>query len=431
MGARAQVPAQAAWNAFVVEIANLADAAQTPPSGRFVRLRELARIFLRLGATSFGGPAVHIALMEDEFVRRRQWLSRQQYLDLVGATNVIPGPNSTEVALHVGFLRAGLPGLLVAGVCFISPAVLMTLLLAALYVRWGALPDARPFLAGIGPVVLAVLLGTVWRLGRGAVKNVPLGLVALLVFAAAVGGANETAALFGGGIAGGLWLFWRKRRGGGDGEAMPAAVIAGATIAGSAARAQVAATGGVGAAAAVTAAAAPGLVPLGLFFLKIGAILYGSGYVLVAFLEGGLVHEHGWLTRTQLLDAVAAGQFTPGPLFSTATFVGYQIAGVPGALVATASIFLPAFVFVALLAPQMERLRRLPLLGAFLDAVNVSSIALLAAVAVRMAASSVVDVRAGAIFLIAVLLYARFNINAAWLVLGGALVGGLSVLWGR
>ncbi len=402
---------------------------ETLPARR-LRLRELAVIFLRLGATSFGGPAVHIALMEDEFVRKRGWLDRQQYLDLVGATNVIPGPNSTEVALHVGFLRAGLPGLLVAGVCFIGPAVLLTLLLAGLYVRFGALPDARPFLAGVAPIVLAVLLGTVWRLGRPAVKNVPLVVVALLVFGAAVAGANETAVLFGGGICGGLWLFSRDKKEGRGTAATTAAILAAlGTALGTAqktARAQIAVTG-----AAVSAIAAPGLVPLGLFFLKIGAILYGSGYVLVAFLEGGLVRERGWLTQAQLLDAIAVGQFTPGPLFSTATFVGYQIAGLPGALVATVGIFLPAFVFVALLAPQMERLRRLPLLSAFLDAVNVSSLALMAAVAVRLAPSILTDVRACLLAFAALALYARGNVNAAYLVLGGALVGGAALLlWG-
>ena len=393
------------------------------------RLGEIAVIFLRLGATSFGGPAVHIALMEDEFVRKRGWLDRQQYLDLVGATNVIPGPNSTEVALHVGFLRAGLPGLLVAGVCFIGPAVLLTLLLAAVYVRLGALPNARPFLWGVGPVVLAVLIGTAWRLGRPAVKNVPLSVIALFVFAAAVAGANETAALFSGGILGGLWLYLRdKRTGKGDAAKTTAAAVAALWAGAKTASAQVAVAG---AAAASVVTASPGLVPLGLFFLKIGAILYGSGYVLIAFLEGGLVHERGWLTQTQLLDAVAAGQFTPGPLFSTATFVGYQIAGVPGALVATVGIFLPAFVFVALLAPQMERLRRLPLLSAFLDAVNVASLALMVAVAVRVGAQhTLLDMRAGAIALIALALYARWNVNAAWLVLGGALAGALFTLLG-
>jgi chromate transporter len=386
------------------------------------RLRELALVFLRLGATSFGGPAVHIALMEDEFVRRRGWLNRQRYLDLVGATSVIPGPNSTEVALHIGFLRAGLPGLLVAGVCFIGPAVVLTVLLAAAYARYGALPNAKPFLTGMAPVVLAVLLGTVWRLGRPAVKNIPLGVVALLVFGVAVAGANETAALFGGGILGGLWLSVSGRRKGKEGGAAATATLMALWATAKTAQAQAVVAAGT-AGASVLTAAAPGLVPLGLFFLKIGAILYGSGYVLIAFLEGGLVHERGWLTQTQLLDAVAAGQFTPGPLFSTATFVGYQIAGLPGALVATVGIFVPAFVFVALLAPRMERLRRIPLLSAFLDAVNVSSLALMAAVAVRLATHTLIDVRAATIAVVALALYARWNVNAAWLVLGGALVG--------
>ncbi len=368
-------------------------------------LRELALVFLRLGATSFGGPAVHIALMEEEFVTRRKWLERQEFLDLVGATNVIPGPNSTEVAIHIGYLRAGLPGLLIAGICFILPAALLTLLMAFLYVRYGALPQAAPFLRGVQPVVLAVLVAVVWRLGRTAVKNGTLAVVGAAVLAASLVGLNELAALFGGGILGMLALR-RGKRGAGTAALLTLGAGGAAQAAGGAA-----AAGG-----------AVGLWPLGLFFLKVGSLLYGSGYVLVAFLEGGLVAEHGWLTQQQLLDAVAAGQFTPGPLFSTATFVGYQIGGLSGALVATAGIFLPSFCFVAALAPLLPRLRRLPGMAAFLDAVNVASLALMAAVAARLAVTTLTDWPAWVILAAAALLGIR-GVNSAWLVLGGGLLG--------
>jgi chromate transporter len=349
------------------------------------RLLEVAGIFLRLGATAFGGPAVHIALMEDEFVTRRRWIERERYLDLVAATSVIPGPNSTEVAIHLGWLRAGFPGLLVAGICFILPAALLTTLLAAFTLRYGALPAVAPFLRGMGPIVLAVLLTAVWRLGRVAIKNAALATIGLLVAGASLAGVGEIPALFGGGLLGMLWL-----RGAGRPKIL---------------------------------AAVP-LPLLALFFLKVGGLLYGSGYVLIAFLEGGLVHERGWLTQQQLFDAVAAGQLTPGPVFSTATFVGYQLAGGWGALVATVGIFLPAFVFVAILGPVLPRLRRSPWMAAFLDAVAVSAVALMAAVAVKLALTTLTIWPAWLIALLAVALGLR-GVSSAWLVLGGAALGGL------
>lgn len=383
-------------------------------TSRAARLREVAAVFLKLGLTAFGGPAVHIALMEEELVVRRGWLDRERYLDLVGATNVIPGPNSTEVAIHLGFLRAGWPGLIVAGVCFILPAALLITLLAAFYVRYGALPAIQPFLRGIEPAVLAILLIAVWRLGRAAIKNAALVVVGLLVFAAALAGVGELPALFGGGLLGMLWL-----RAGGAKPAKAASVLL--------------LLGAGGMACAAGGAAQAQVVPLGalgLFFLKIGSLLYGSGYVLIAFLEGGLVQGHGWLTRAQLLDAIAAGQFTPGPLFTTATFIGYVLAGVPGALVATVAIFLPAFVFVAILGPVLPRLRRVAGVAAFLDAVNVSAIALMAAVALTLARTTLIDWRAGLLALVAGALGLR-GVNTAWLVVGGTASGALLFLLTR
>ncbi|MBD1923377.1 chromate efflux transporter [Microcoleus sp. FACHB-831] len=390
------------------------------------RLGELAKLFFKMGVISFGGPAAHIAMMEDEVVKRRQWLTSEHFLDLIGATNLIPGPSSTEMAIHVGYIYAGWVGLIVAGASFILPAALITGGFAWVYVTYGTLPQVAPLLYGIKPAVLAVILNALWRLGKKAVKTSKLLVIALGVAALVLLlNVNEAIALLIGGLLGMFWLHFPAKRN--SPEDNTNLLIAGLTTG-----ATLKATAAVGASAATASAANVSLWQLGLFFLKIGSILFGGGYVLVAFLQGGLVEEYGWLTQQQLLDAIAIGQFTPGPVLSTATFIGYIIAGVPGAIVATVGIFLPSFFFVAALNPLVPRLRASKWTAAFLDAVNVSSVALMAVVTLQLGAATLlvakapyVDFVALAIALLSAVLAIRFNINAAWLVLGGALIGWL------
>jgi len=388
----------------------------------FNRLGELAKLFFKLGVIGFGGPAAHIAMMEDEVVKRRQWLTRSHFLDLIGATNLIPGPNSTEMAIHVGYTYGGWPGLIIAGVCFILPAVLITAAFAWIYVEFGTLPQVAPLIYGIKPAVLAVILGAVWRLGKKAVKSSKLLIIGLGVAVLVFFGQNEVIALLLGGSLGMIWLRLSDK---GNPPPEETAAIMAAGLTTSAALKATAATG-------ATVASVP-LWQLGWFFLKVGSVLFGSGYVLVAFLEGGLVREHGWLTKAQLLDAIAIGQFTPGPVLSTSTFIGYLIAGFPGAVVATVAIFLPSFLFVVLLNPLVPRLRASKWASAFLDAVNVSSVALMGVVTLNLSQTTLIkpagafsiDWLAALIAIIAAVLAIRFQINAAWLVLGGALIGGL------
>jgi chromate transporter len=369
-------------------------------------LRTVAAVFLRLGATSFGGPAAHVALMEDEFVRRRGWLTTGEFLDLVGATNLIPGPNSTEVAIHVGHRVAGWPGLVVAGVCFILPAALIVAALAWAYVAFGQLPPVAGVLYGVKPVVIAVVVQALWRLGRSALGS-PLSVaVAAVAVVLAVLGVHELAVLFGAGLAVPLLrgLFRRP-----PGSATPSVALL-----------ALPAIPAAGVAAPVTPF---GLGPLFFFFLKVGAVLFGSGYVLLAFLRADLVERYGWLTEQQLLDAVAVGQVTPGPVFTTATFIGYLLGGPGGAAVATVGIFLPAFIFVALSIPLLPRLRRSRVAGAFLDGVNAASLALMAVVTVQLARAAVVDRVTAALAVASAVLLLRFRVNATWLVLGGATAG--------
>jgi chromate transporter len=390
------------------------------------RLGELAKLFFKMGVISFGGPAAHIAMMEDEVVKRRQWLTSEHFLDLIGATNLIPGPSSTEMAIHVGYIYAGWLGLIVAGASFILPAALITGGFAWVYVAYGTLPQVAPLLYGIKPAVLAVILNALWRLGKKAVKTSKLLVIALGVAALVLLlNIDEAIALLIGGLLGMFWLHFPAKRN--SPEDNTNLFIAGLTTG-----ATLKATAAVGASAATASAANVTLWQLGWFFLKIGSILFGGGYVLVAFLQGGLVEEYGWLTQQQLLDAIAIGQFTPGPVLSTATFIGYIIAGVPGAIVATVGIFLPSFFFVAALNPLVPRLRASKWTAAFLDAVNVSSLALMAVVTLQLGAATLlvakapyVDFVALAIALLSAVLAIRFNINAAWLVLGGALIGWL------
>lgn len=390
------------------------------------RLLELAALFLRIGATGFGGPAALIAMMQDEVVARRKWLTAERFLDLVGTTNLIPGPNATEMAMHIGYIRAGPAGLVLAGLSFILPAVLLTLGLAWAYVRYGALPQVAPFLYGIKPAVLGVILTALWRLGKTGIKGWRYLLIGLAAMAASFLGAHEILALLGGGLAGMCWLRLHAAEKRGAKPGALGCILAGAPLR---FRPLLGGAGVTCAAYGAIAVAQASLWKLGLFFLKIGSVLYGSGYVLLAFLERGLVRDYRWMSQQQLLDAIAAGQCTPGPLSSTATFVGYVLLGVPGAVVATAGMFLPSFLFILALGPLLPRLRRSPWTASFLDAVNASSIGLMAVVTVRLGQGTLVGWPAWLIALAATAASLRWKVNSTWLVLGGALLGWLFSVW--
>jgi chromate transporter len=368
------------------------------------RLAEVASLFLRLGATAFGGPAAHIALMHDEVVTRRQWLSDQEFLDLLGATNLIPGPNSTEMAIHLGLLRAGWPGLIVAGVCFILPAMGIVTALAWAYITYGATPEAGGLLDGVKPVMIAIISKALWDLGKKAVKNRLTCVVGAGVLALTFLRVNEIALLALGGAAVMLVENARRLR----------------TVRLRCLALPLAALGLPAAGAAATAFSLSGLF---LTFLKIGSVLYGSGYVLLAFMRADFVERLGWLTDQQLIDAIAVGQVTPGPVFTTATFVGYVLGGVPGGLAATLGIFLPSFILVALAHRVIPKLRQSVLLGSLLDGVNVASLALMAAVTVQLGRASLTDPLAVGLALVAGVAAWRTRINTTWLVFGGALVG--------
>jgi len=367
-------------------------------------LSEIALLFLKLGTTAFGGPAAHIAMMDEEVVRRRHWLTEQEFLDYLSAVNFIPGPNSTEMAIHIGHRRAGWPGLLVAGTCFIVPAAILVGILAWAYVRWGALPQAAGLLYGVKPVVIAVILQALWKLGRSAVKTTWLGTVAVTAIILAAVGVNELLVLAIGGFLG-LSVQWNSPRGrellfGPASKAGLLAVVAGA------------------AAPSVT------LWPIFLIFAKVGSVLFGSGYVLLAFLRADLVERYHWLTQQQLLDAVAVGQITPGPVFTTATFIGYILHGTSGAVAATVGIFLPAFFFVAISAPLLPKLRASRVAGAVLDGINVASLALMALVTWQLGRSAIVDWFTVVLALVSAVVLLRYrNVNSAWLVLGAGVLG--------
>ncbi|HEU4679365.1 MAG TPA: chromate efflux transporter, partial [Terrimicrobiaceae bacterium] len=326
------------------------------------RLKEVAWLFLKLGTIAFGGPAAHIAMMEDEVVRRKRWLSREEFLDLFAATNLIPGPNSTEMAIHIGHRRAGFAGLLIGGICFILPAALIVLAIAWMYVHFGKLPEAAGILYGVKPVVIAVVLQALWGLGRTAVRTRFLAATGMVVMVASFLGANEILLLLVAGAGVCIARFGATRLG--AGQSAPALLFGVASA--------------FNGASATSSVAAFGLWPLFLFFVKVGSVLFGSGYVLLAFLRADLVERWHWLTEAQLLDAIAIGQVTPGPVFTTATFIGYLLAGTKGGVIATLGIFLPAFVFVAISGPLVPRMRRSPLVGAFLDGVIVASLGLMA-----------------------------------------------------
>lgn len=369
------------------------------------RLQEIALTFFRLSCIAFGGPAAHIAMMEDEIVHRRRWMDRQHFLDLVGATNLIPGPNSTEMTMHCGRERGGIAGLFVAGACFIFPAVVLTGILAWAYARYGEVPAVQPFLRGIKPAVLAVILAAVWKLGKSAIKNVELGVLGVLVLVSALLGVNEIVALLGAGLLGMLYFAWRRSGEGGIKQAWPLVLLQ-AT--------------GQGFAQVPT---------LKVFwtFLKVGSVLYGSGYVLFAYLDAELVTK-GWLSQQALIDAVAVGQFTPGPVLSTATFIGWQLGGLSGAAAATLGIFLPSFFFVWILNPLVPKLRKSPWLSGFLDAVNSAAVAVMLAVLIEMGRATLVDWPAWLIAAISAgLVLGPWKVHAMWIVLLGAVLGW--ILW--
>lgn len=364
-------------------------------------LRSLAWLFLKLGTIAFGGPAAHIAMMGDEVVRRRKWMTREEFLDLLGATNLIPGPNSTEMAIHIGHRQAGWLGLVVAGVCFIAPATLIVTAFAWAYVRYRSLPEVAGILYGVKPVIIVIVLQALFLLGRTALKTKFLAAIAIAGAALTFAGVHELLILLAGGVSAMVkrLLFRRNHK--------SLALFTFATLFES----------------SVPAMASFGLWPLFLFFLKVGAVLYGSGYVLLAFIRADLVERWHWLTESQLLDAIAVGQVTPGPVFTTATFIGYVLAGGPGAAVATAGIFLPAFIFVALSGPVVPLIRRSPTAGAFLDGVNACALSLMFVVTYLLARSALVDLKTILIAVVSAILLFRFRLNSAWLILGGAIAG--------
>jgi len=375
-----------------------------------MRLIELGKLFFKLGVIGFGGPVAHIAMMESEVVEQRQWLTKEHFLDLLGASNLIPGPNSTEMAIHVGYVYAGWLGMIVSGVCFISPAILITGAFAWMYVQYGTLPQVAPFLYGIKPAVLGVILNAVWGLAKKAVKTRQLLIIGILVgLVTVLGKVNPIITLLLGGLLGMFWLRSSEK----NSLFITSTLIIGLT--------------------GKTANLAPISIPLwklGWFFLKVGSVLFGGGYLLTAFLQAGLVEDNGWLTQKQLLDAIAIGQFTPGPILSTATFIGYILAGWSGAIVATVGMFFPAFFFVAISSPLIPHLRKSVWTRAFLDAVNVSAVALIVITTIQLGTATLIipkvpyiDIIGMAIALVSTILAIRYRINAAYLVLGGALIG--------
>jgi chromate transporter len=364
-------------------------------------LKEVAKLFFKLGSIAFGGPAAHIAMMEDEVVKKRKWMTHQQFLDLVGATNLIPGPNSTEMTMHCGYERAGWKGLIVAGACFVFPAVVITLVFAWLYQQYGQLPKVEPFVYGIKAAVIAIILGAVYRLGKKALKNVELGVLGALTLIACLLGVNEILALLACGLLG-LILFFIRNYKNNLNSLTPLVLL--------------------------QVALAPSTLKILWIFFKVGALLYGSGYVLFAFLDAELVTT-GLLTRQELIDAVAVGQFTPGPVLSTATFIGWQLGGFWGAIAATIGIFLPSFFFVFLLNPYIPKMRKSNIFSAFLDGVNIAAVAVIVAVCVEMGKETLTDWRTILIAATSLLcVFVLKKMNSAFIVIGGALVGYLLTL---
>ncbi|HEX7394652.1 MAG TPA: chromate efflux transporter [Anaerolineaceae bacterium] len=376
-----------------------------PPSEQLTykaRLLEVAGLFLKLGLTAFGGPAAGIAMMHNEVVTRRKWIDEQRFLELFGAANLIPGPTSTEMVIYLGIQRAGWIGLPLGGICFIMPAMLMSLALAWAYVEFGTTPVAAGLFYGLKPVVIAIIAQALWGLGRKAVKNLLAGAAGLAAVVLYLLGVNVLAIL----LAGGLVIMAAKNI-----RRLPKIKAVGLFLP---------LTTGL----AFSSAAVPfSLALLFLTFLKIGAVLYGSGYVLLAFLRADLVNNLGWLTDRQLIDAIAIGQITPGPLFTSATFIGYLVGGVPGALLATLGIFLPSFFFVAVSSPLLPRIRSSAWASAFLDGVTVASLGLMAGVTLQLGIAAFVDPLTIIVALVCLFLLVRLRINSTWLIAGGALIG--------
>ncbi|WP_420604175.1 chromate efflux transporter [Flagellimonas sp.] len=367
------------------------------------KLKEVAALFFKLGCIAFGGPASHIAMVEDEVVTKRKWMTQEHFLDLVGATNLIPGPNSTEIVMHCGHERAGWKGLIVAGLCFIFPAVVITSILAGLYQEYGQLPDVEPFIYGIKPAVISIIAVAAFRLGKKALKSTLLGVLGAITLTASLLGINEILALFGCAVLGLLLhLFSNTRK--------SANIFTPFFLLPFIGQVQV------------------GNLKIFLAFLKVGAILYGSGYVLFAFLDAELVVK-GWITRQVLIDAVAVGQFTPGPILSTATFVGWQLNGATGALMATVGIFLPSFLLVYALNPLIPKMRKSKAFSAFLDAANVAAVALIISICVEMGLEALAGWRSMVIAILSILflLFVK-RANNFFIVLGGALFGYLLTL---
>ena len=388
------------------------DSQRTTSNAPPTSLAELARLFLKLGMVAFGGPPAHIAMMEDEVVSRRRWLTREQFLDFLGATNLIPGPNSTEMAIHVGRVRAGLPGLVVAGASFILPSAVMVTALAWAYVHYGSLPEVSGVMYGVKPIVIALIVQAVFKLARTAVKSTWLGAVGALAALATALGVDQLVVLAGGGLLAGVIYSLRSR---GGSSSVATFLTSGAALTG-----------------AGSSVAMPfRLTALFLVFLKIGAILFGGGYVLVALIRSNLVAHLHWISERQLLDAIAMGQVTPGPISTTATFIGFLLAGVPGAVIATIAIFLPAFFFVAISGPLVPRLRQSPLAGAVLDGVNVAALALIAVVTWQLFRAAVVDWTTLVLAGLSFWLLLRYRINSVWLMVGGAVVGAGATLLHR
>jgi chromate transporter len=390
----------------VEETANVTSIVEPSSSSE---LKRLALSFLRLGTIAFGGPAAHIAMMQEEFVRRRGWVSDAEFLDMLGASNLVPGPSSTEMAIHIGHQRAGWKGLVVAGSCFILPAMLIVLVCAWAYARFGSLPQIQGVLYGVKPVIIAVVLQALWALGRTAVKSAFLAVVGVCTTVLALAGGNVLAILIGAGLVAAAGRSLRSRA-----DSLNLAGLANMKTL-------------LTPASAVTAAATATLGGLFLLFLKFGAVIFGSGYLLLAFLQADLVTRLHWLTQAQLLDAVAVGQVTPGPVFTTATFIGYLLGGIPGALVATIGVFLPGFLFVAASRPLIPRIRASRIAGAFLDGVNVGAVALMIAVTWQLSRAAVIDQPTGAVAAVSAVLLIYVRINSAWLIGAGALLGFLGM----
>lgn len=366
-----------------------------------VSLKEIIKVFTKLGIIGFGGPAAHIAMMREEVVVKRKWMDEQHFLDLLGATNLIPGPNSTEMAIHIGYDKAGWKGLIIAGLCFILPAVLLTGVLAYFYKNYGELPQIQPFIYGIKPAIIAIILGAVFPLAKKSIKSLFLAFIGLIVLVASLFGTNEIILMFGAGFLAYVVFYINTTKRSTLQSFLPFPFLL----------------------SIQNTLFTNTNMQLFWIFLKIGAILYGSGYVLFAFLDTELV-QTGLLTKEQLIDSIAVGQFTPGPVFSSVTFIGFQINGLSGAILSTVAIFLPSFILVALLNPLMKKLRNSKGLSVFLDAVNVASVALIIAVCITMTRDVLLNWQTLVITLLSGILVFKFKkVNSAFIVLTGTFLG--------